>query len=47
MNPKTQPDRLEGIIQAVGGADMFVWLIMFILLLIGAGILYFTNREVE
>lgn len=47
MNPPKQTEGINTIIEAVGGADMFVWLITFILLLIGAGVLYFTNREVE
>jgi hypothetical protein len=35
------------IVESVGGADMFIWIVMFSVLLIGAGILVYTNKNVE
>jgi hypothetical protein len=33
------------LIESVGGPDMFIWIVMFSILLIGAGVLVFFNRE--
>ncbi|MEA1918820.1 MAG: hypothetical protein U9N52_03185 [Campylobacterota bacterium] len=33
------------LIESVGGPDMFIWIVMFSVLLIGAGALLFFNRE--
>jgi len=33
------------IIESVGGPDMFIWVVMFSILLIGAAFLIFFNRE--
>lgn len=33
------------LIESVGGPDMFIWIVMFSILLIGAGFLIFFNRE--
>ncbi len=34
-----------GFVESAGGADMFIWMAMFAVLLIGAAILVYTNRE--
>ncbi len=47
MNTTESGGGLNAIIESVGGADLFVWLVTFVLLLVGAGILYFTNRDME
>ncbi|MEA3523239.1 MAG: hypothetical protein U9R50_09690 [Campylobacterota bacterium] len=36
---------LTAIIESVGGPDMFIWIVMFSVLLLGAGALVFFNRE--
>jgi len=36
---------LTAIIESVGGPDIFIWIVMFSILLIGAGALVFFNRE--
>lgn len=36
---------LMAIIDSVGGPDMFIWIVMFSILLIGAGALVFFNKE--
>ncbi len=36
---------LMAIIESVGGPDMFIWIVMFSILLIGAGALVFFNKE--
>jgi hypothetical protein len=33
------------LIESVGGPDMFIWIVMFSILLVGAGALVFFNRE--
>ena len=38
---------ISALIESVGGADTFVWIVMFSILLVGAGVLVFFNREVE
>jgi hypothetical protein len=36
---------LSAIIESVGGPDMFIWIVMFSILLIGAAALVFFNKE--
>ncbi len=36
---------LMAVIESVGGADMFIWIVMFSILLLGAGALVFFNHE--
>ncbi len=38
---------INAFIESVGGADTFVWIVMFSILLIGAGVLVFFNKEME
>ncbi len=33
------------LVESFGGADMFIWVVMFSILLIGAGFLVFFNKE--
>ena len=36
---------LMAVIDSVGGVDIFIWIVMFSILLIGAGFLVFFNKE--
>ncbi len=38
---------ISALIESVGGADIFVWIVIFSILLIGAGVLVFFNKEME
>jgi hypothetical protein len=44
---KTEETGLSGLIESVGGADTFVWLVMFIALILFVGVMAFLNRNAE
>jgi hypothetical protein len=44
---KTEQTGLSGFIESVGGADTFVWLLMFGALVIFALVMAFLNRNAE
>ncbi len=46
MEPKPQ-EGFAAFVESIGGADMFVWLVMFGVLVIFAGVMAYLNRNVE
>lgn len=44
---KTENSGLSGFIESVGGADMFVWIVMFGALIVFAVVMAYLNRNAE
>lgn len=44
---KPETSGLSGFIESVGGADMFVWLVMFGALIVFALVMAYLNRNTE
>jgi hypothetical protein len=38
---------LNALIESVGGADMFIWMVMFTLLVLFVGVMAYLNRDAE
>lgn len=43
---ETNATGISAIIEAVGGGDMFIWLVMFILLAGFVGVMAYLNKDV-
>ncbi len=37
----------SAFIDAVGGGDMFIWLVMFIILILFVGVMAYLNKDAE
>ncbi|MBN2869821.1 MAG: hypothetical protein JXK04_02585 [Campylobacterales bacterium] len=42
-----EPEGFAALVESVGGADMFVWLVTFGVLIVFAGVMVYLNRNAE
>lgn len=43
----TEKKGLSGFIESVGGADMFIWMVMFAILVVFVLVMAYINRNAE